>query len=509
MRQNRNCNVPALSAGLLKGLLISAAGAFIAVFIVTAVMRMGYPFELEWMEGTVADHVSRLAEGRAMYVPPSVRFIPFGYTPLYFYMAAAFRACSSGGFFPLRLISFLSSLGCLALLFLYVRRETRSMTAAWLAAGLFSATYALSGTWFDIARPDMLFLFLFMAAFFILRYSESAGSAVIAGFLIALAFLTKQSALAVSLPVMAGLLVYSRKQGFVFSVTIIGIIGVSTLILDRIHDGWYSVYVFDLPRARWLATAVAGKFVQFWTQDLIAPLGIALLFGLAYLYANRKEWRSRPFLLHAGLALGMIGSSCFVRIEHGGYLNSLIPAFFVCALLFGLSIPRVYAFFKNAFPGHGPAAGNILHVIMLFQFASLVYYPPYLIPSSADREAGENLIRHIAETGGDVWLTHHGYYTGAAGKGEWASLLALKNVLRVLPPDRADTLIAEFDAAIKHRKFAAVIVDEYQYPLTQLGLDRYYHRSAPVFASDDVFWPVTGRRTRPEWIYTPESRDNP
>jgi hypothetical protein len=30
---------------------------------------------------------------------------------------------------------------------------------------------------------------------------------------------------------------------------------------------------------------------------------------------------------------------------------------------------------------------------------------------------------------------------------------------------------------------------------------QHYERRGPVFESDAVFWPVTGKPTRPQWIY--------
>ena len=54
------------------------------VLLVTAVGgRFGYPYDLEWMEGGLLQHAQRISDNQGIYVPPSVDFIPYLYTPLY------------------------------------------------------------------------------------------------------------------------------------------------------------------------------------------------------------------------------------------------------------------------------------------------------------------------------------------------------------------------------------------------------------------------------------------
>ena len=46
-------------------------------------LRLGYPLDLEWMEGGVLTHALRLSKGQPLYAEPSVDFVSFLYTPLY------------------------------------------------------------------------------------------------------------------------------------------------------------------------------------------------------------------------------------------------------------------------------------------------------------------------------------------------------------------------------------------------------------------------------------------
>ena len=88
-----------------------SAVLYVVVFCVIVVSRISYPYELEWMEGGSVDHVKRILSGLQLYVEPDLQFVPFIYTPVYFYVSALFSKLLGIGFFPLRMVSFLSSLG--------------------------------------------------------------------------------------------------------------------------------------------------------------------------------------------------------------------------------------------------------------------------------------------------------------------------------------------------------------------------------------------------------------
>ena len=62
-------------------------------------LRARYPFELEWMEGGVLDHVRVVLSGQPLYRAPSVEFTPFIYTPFYYAVCAALARVFGVGFF--------------------------------------------------------------------------------------------------------------------------------------------------------------------------------------------------------------------------------------------------------------------------------------------------------------------------------------------------------------------------------------------------------------------------
>ena len=58
-------------------LLPAIGGVFLLqLFVRQFLLRVGYPFDLEWMEGGMLLHADRVLKGEGIYVPPSFEFIP-------------------------------------------------------------------------------------------------------------------------------------------------------------------------------------------------------------------------------------------------------------------------------------------------------------------------------------------------------------------------------------------------------------------------------------------------
>src|SRR5262245_36932728 len=111
----------------LLALALALAGAYLLMFLIVAVARLSYPFELEWLEGLVLEHVRRILTGHSIYAAPTLEFVPLNYTPFYYYVSAAAALVVGPSFVPLRLVSLCAALAVLALAALLVRRETGRM----------------------------------------------------------------------------------------------------------------------------------------------------------------------------------------------------------------------------------------------------------------------------------------------------------------------------------------------------------------------------------------------
>ncbi|MGH3150986.1 MAG: hypothetical protein ACRDOB_09665, partial [Streptosporangiaceae bacterium] len=98
--------------------------AAIAAYLVIALLRLTYPFPLEYLESNSLVEVQRILAGHSLYAAPTVSYVPDGYPPLYFATSAAVASVFGLSYLPLRLVSLVSSLVCFAVLARLVQRET-------------------------------------------------------------------------------------------------------------------------------------------------------------------------------------------------------------------------------------------------------------------------------------------------------------------------------------------------------------------------------------------------
>ncbi|HZK75351.1 MAG TPA: hypothetical protein VFD13_00435, partial [Candidatus Kapabacteria bacterium] len=67
---------------------VALASAFTLMFVAIAVWHLRYPYEVEWYEGLMMDHVMRVVHGLPIYAQPNIYFTATLYQPLYFYLVA-------------------------------------------------------------------------------------------------------------------------------------------------------------------------------------------------------------------------------------------------------------------------------------------------------------------------------------------------------------------------------------------------------------------------------------
>lgn len=488
---------------LMKYILLTSAIVYILIYWYLAFFRIQYPFTLEWQEGLSLDQVSRILSGQKLYVPPSIEFAPYNYTPLYFYVSAFISRIIGEGFIPLRLVSFVSSLGCFWIIFRFVKRETQDIYAGVLATGLFAATYRISGAWFDVARIDSLFLVLLLSAMYLIRFYTSSLSYMAAGIIITLSFLTKQTALVIVFPIMLYCLCVNWRRAFILIMTsITGIIG-TTLVLDFIHDGWYWYYIFGLLQNR--QAIIKSMLISFWSKDLFLPLGIASCLAILYLFV-RSATSKKSVAFYSLAAVGMIGGSWIARFKAGGYDNNLMTACAVIAILFGLALHTIFSSIQK-FSGHQQNAMKIyLYVICMMQFVVLFYHPFKQIPTQQDVEAGRKLVSELRQIPGDILFPRHGYMLALADKQSFAQEMAIHDILTGDQGDTKVKLAREIRQAIAEKKFGAIVLDGGWW--FSDDIEQYYEKQRRVFDNDAVFWPVTGYKTRPEYIYIPKRVDD-
>ncbi len=258
------------------------------ILAIVFALRVGFPLELEWMEGGTLQQALRVQQGLPVYGPPTPDFVPFLYTPLYPALVAALGFVFPLGYALARAVSIAAVIAICAALWRLTRFEQKPVAHRALAIGLFLSGYVFGFRWLDLARGDALYLALVLWGLVLLRESEGSWKkAVLAGTCVALAFWTKQtSAVFVLASALAGLLVAPR-QFWAYAGTIAVIDGGGVLLGQWLTDGWLWTWIYEMHQshefnAERFRKKTWGMFIHaapFLAALLLALLGVGL--GLA------------------------------------------------------------------------------------------------------------------------------------------------------------------------------------------------------------------------------------
>lgn len=485
------------------GLLAGLSGLAIVVFVATALVRLGYPYEIEWIEGATVDGLRWILSGRLLYSPPELAYLPPPYTPLYYYLSAALMAVLGEGFVAPRLVALLATLACFALLYLIVADQTRAdatrptvSVPGLVAAGLYAASFMFTGQWFDLARPDSLALAWLLAGVWVqLRWVTPRGLAV-AGALYALAYFSKQNVLIPIGFLVLGSLVRQRLNTWPLVVTLGLVGGGLTVLMNLASDGWYWFYTVDM-----LSHNVrTGGPETFW--QLFVPvawpglMSVLAYFVLPLLDKQVAHPVARHHFVMLCFAFGLILSSWLVWMQRWTAANGHMPAMLAVALLTGL----LYGYLR-ALPARTRAL--VLTAMTVTQFGLLAYNPTAAVPSAADRRAGDGFIAWVRELPAEGWLVDHGYLARLAGRDTYfhASAFADFSGLGAGAPRSEDNAWRRravqnvLTDTLKTQRFDWIIADN-----APQGWPPYYLVERDIFEATQVFTTLAGEAHRPNYL---------
>jgi hypothetical protein len=229
----------------MANVLVAAAGWLLFLLSADRVVRglaaVQRTVEAMYGEAIVYGQAARLLHGEPLYQPlDQLPLTVTAYTPLYYAFVAGLRMLVGPGFGPGRALSLAAGLVAAILVgFLAARRATRTagVFAALLFLGLgFPGDYP----WFAFYKEDMLGVSLSLAAIAILEKGDDRRrTAIAAGALAGLAFLTKQTFVAASV---AGVvwLVWRRQRAnaLSFGGAVLLVVGLPCLLLALFDDGF-------------------------------------------------------------------------------------------------------------------------------------------------------------------------------------------------------------------------------------------------------------------------------
>ncbi len=490
-----------LSERFLRSLILGLAALFLLLFLYAAAKRLRYPFEIDWIESGVLTSTLRVAHGQGLYVAPSLHFVPYLYAPLYLYVAAAVTRLTGLGandYSALRLVSILSSLGTVALIWAFVYSETQSRVAAVAGAALYLASYALLGTFFDIGRVDALFVFFIVLALLVQR----RGYPVLAALVWVLAFQTKQSVIPLAFLILLAEWRQPRRLAATLTVFFAAALG-SVLVLNHATHGWYTFYVFRVTQGLGIVWRQAALY---WPVNVLQPLGIAWLAIIAAALFTGVRWRSASALFYLLVSFALYGGVWFVEAHRGASSNAPMPIFAWTAMLFGVATGRLLRAAETTqdipVTGLGSALPQRVAVLVLFaaaaQLFALIYYPGWFLPPPVAYARGNLLVREIGSLPGDVYVLNHSHDAVLAGKEPLAEGEALGAVLDAHLGSVSTDLRRQFDDELAQHRYSAIVVDDPRPTDTSWQADRWYPLS--------VSTPTIGDHaltSQPQWFLFP------
>jgi hypothetical protein len=489
---------------LYQPLAVAAAGVFVAAYFLTALPRLFYPYDLDFVEDSMLMQALRFGQGQPVYVQPSVEFAPHVYMPLYPWLGGLIFRVAGPGFLPLRLLSFSATLITAALIYFIARRESggerrvrgernvRPYGIGFVCAALYLGGYRLSGFWYDLARVDSLYVALALAGVALGIYSKRSPGWLASAFVLALAFFTKQTGLAFAAGVAIYLFFIIRLQAALFVAAFAAFTLIPLFAFDALGEGWFFYHVFRIASGD---PVEAGRLFRYLGPELIGGMGGLMVMGTAaaIIFLRRAGWRTireRPWLVMILIAIVVSGVG---RSSVGGNLNNLMPVYaFLCLA------PALF------WREWRPPSSAVVAIFVIAQFGLGIYNPLRYIPTAEMRQSGDRLIQKIAAIDGEVWVMMHPYYAVLAGKEPSAQMATLWYVHEwqglPFPEDMAER--------IRARYYAAIISDETLFEtdpdLQSLILD-YYSPAERLDASFSPLAPV-GFPVRPMIVYQPRQR---
>ncbi len=497
----------ALTEKITRSLLLLVGIAYVALDLAVIFSRIHYKFELEWLEGDSLVAVSRILAGQGLYVKPSVEFVSLIYPPLYFYAGALFARILGFGFWPLRLVSLISSLACGALLFFAIRERTSARASGILSVGCFASLFMISGQWYDIARVDMLSVALALAGLILVREREAGRNPWLdftAGVLFSLAFLTKQHALIIFLILAGYYLFFNRRVllrlGLGFVLTTAVLFG----IFELLSQGWMGYYLFQVPAGHSFDIQI-GSIISALISEFLPVPGFLVVALLPVLVAPRQVLADRTFRYYFIAALGLMVMGTFGYLNKYATRNVFIPSYLGLALLIGLESNWWLDRFQKM-----PAFrwGWLLLVaewlVLLAQFGRLLN--PYLVertlPSQADLAAGNNLVKVIQAMPGNVLIPRFGYLDLFAGKQAFYGEIAMSEFRgqgNQYPLPEWPALHAQIVQTIHSPQTSAILLDYPAYMQADLAGCK---KQQIAYPGNTTFIPVAGANSRPNFIFS-------
>jgi hypothetical protein len=520
---------------LARALVFILLAVFLCLFLYCLAQRLPYPFELEWIENEMVSHGMVLAQQGRIYPAPSTDFIAELYPPVYYlFIALFFKLFDTVNFLIPRLISVTALATLLVLLYRLITKEGGTKATGLLVSGFFLSFYEIHGTWYDLARADMLLYALLLLGLYVLAYGRSRVPAALgAALLLAGACYTKQTGLYFVPFAALYLLLKDKKQCLAFCAACGGLLVALFFFLQYTSGGWFGTYALFNPLRHnqvmfkplselqfRMLFEMRDKLIPEMRYEIFYKLPVFFTLVLGFLlYRIVSITRNATFSVWECTALAVPLAYFSIRPHPGSERNDFLCMTVWGCILLGLFLIRLAA---AAGRENNNRIQTTVYLLLSLQLFLQLYNPVLLVPTPRDKERGIEFISMVKKMPGEVYIPYHTLYGCMAGKkmifnggAYWAYQMLAKEPFRP----------AELIDKIKNKHFSAIIIDDQGYlnakgervvvdnvkmlltandELSTVVAENYTLARRISYSSDREFRTVTGFLTRPELILEPK-----
>ncbi len=482
-------------------MVIFVAMIFTVRYFATAIPRLAYPYDLDFLEDSVLMEALQVANNQPVYVPPNADFNPHVYMPLFFWIGGLLFKLGGPNLLSLRLISLTATLVTTFLIYSIAKRESGFHWIAISCAGLYLGGYSISGFWYELARVDSLFVTLILCGMtFAIYAGGSNGLLVLSAVFLAFATFTKQTGFVIGTGITFYLLFTSGRRACWFGIPFAGLTIIPFLTLNMLTKGWFFYHILHIGSADPIQFS---RLIDYFKNKILGVMAVLSLMVVLTMFLGIRRiglsmMREQPWLAGIGMAIAISGMG---RIRVGGNLNNLMPVYAFLCLSPALLIRESTFGGQNIKPISPHSRNWALAILILIQFALGRYSPSKYIPTVRMRQSADHFIQRIASIHGPVLVMMHPYYALLAGKDPSTQIATLWYVR-----DRgALPLPDDFVNRVKNHFYSAIISDESFFetqPDVQDLINAYYY-SAETLDTNQAASTDTGVVVRPKVIYLP------